>query len=139
MAFEHFSPEFPKALERGEPTGVDGLPGEQQREIGDRPIAPIQSVVPPEELVVLNDHIPRRRVGKPSVEPHRGTAVGRQFRDRGADTRALVFPQRERLVVESAADEAGLQRRVAEKTLREIGEVRAVARAVPEIILVPSP
>src|SRR5215468_5637058 len=82
--------------------------------------AAIERVVLGEELVVACDLLAGERVLEVGVEPHRRAAVRRQARDRGADARVLILPERERLVVERAAQVACLQRSLAVVPLREI-------------------
>src|SRR5687767_9068437 len=102
-------------------------------------IRAIQSLVSTKEVIVAREFSPRVGVLEVRVKTHGRAAVGREFCDRHADAGAFILAERERLVLERAADVARLQSGLAEGAGRQIGEVRRIAGAIPEIILVPSP
>src|SRR5207302_3532299 len=93
----------------------------------------IEGVVASEELVIADDLRASGGVGEIRVEAHRGAAVGGKLGDGRANSRPLVLPQGERLVVEGAANVAGLERGIAEDALAQVGEIRRAAGAIPEV------
>ena len=92
-----------------------------------------------QEAVVAHDFQTRLGVFKVGVESHWRAAVGRQLGNGNTDAGAFIFAERERLVVESAADVARLQCGFAKHSGRQVGEVRRITGAIPEVILVAPP
>src|SRR5437867_9961213 len=92
-----------------------------------------------EEVVIAREFPPGVGVFEVGVETHGRAAIGREFGDRRADAGAFILAERERLVVERAANVARLQSSLAERAGCEVGEVRRIAGAIPEIIFIPSP
>src|SRR5689334_8192775 len=96
---------------------MHGAPGKQQGHFASRLIAPIYRVVISNELVIADNLLPSQWIGELGVEAHRGSAIGGQFRDGGANTRAFVFAQGEGAVWKCPANVAGVKRAFAEDPL----------------------
>ena len=92
---------------------MDGGARVEQCGFGVGLVVTIESVVAFQELVGAHNFRAGRGIRKTSVEAHRRSAVGGQFRDGRADARGLVFAERERLVFGGPANESRLERAVA--------------------------
>src|SRR5262245_11836369 len=139
MGIEQAFANFFKASEGGHVALMHAAAWEPQQDLGVWQVRSIEIFISPQETVIAHDLPPSLWVFEAGVEARGRAAVRREFGNRHADARAFIFAEREWFVVECASDVARLQRPLAEHAGNEVGVIRRVAGAVPEIILILSP